>query len=180
MRLGHLNTLLVVIAAIMQTQAYASEPAASANAPLAPAGRYSGRTPIDIKNGVSFNNGTYGAPNKDYEAWANDGLIVPGLSEKAYPYSAKAQFVSRLQESAKFVEDAITNWKMVTPDTKPEAKEYGEKSAQTMEPLLLQFKASIKAASGSSQSDWDKNQADAKHALSEMRGTYSSLHRNVK
>jgi hypothetical protein len=178
MRLWHLITILAGITTL--TQAHAASPGpAEKSVPLAPASRYSGNTPIELNNGLPFNNGTFGAPNKEYESFA-DGFVVPGLSDKAYPYSAKTDFVSRLEESATFVEHAISNWKNVTPNTKPEAKEYGERSAQTMEPLLKQLRDSIKAAAGSSQSDWEKNQVEAKRALTELRGTYSSLHKNVK
>lgn len=148
--------------------------------PLEPATRYSGRTPVDLNNGLSFNNGTYGLPNTTYEKWAQARTLVPGVSELNYPYSDKAELVRGLEESAAFVEDAIQNWKTTSSITKPEAKEYGEKSAQTMQPLLNRFKDMIRQTAGASRGDWDKVQSDSRRALIEMRSMYSSLHNNVR
>ena len=147
---------------------------------LKPAERYSGRAPIDLSHGLLFNNGTYGASNPAYEKWADSPLVVPGVSDLPYPYSWKSDFIGGLEESVIFVESAIANWKSVTPITKPEAKEYGEKSAAAMEPLLGRMRDAIRTASSASKSDWDKAQAAARGALIEMRATYASLHRNTR
>lgn len=147
---------------------------------LQPATRYSGRTPVDLNNGIVFNYGTYGMQNPTYEKWAEAPVLVPGVSDLPYPYTSKEQFVRGLEENVRFVEDAITNWKTVSSITKPEAKEYGEKSAAAMEPLLSRFKDTVRAVSSSSANDWEKNQSDARRALVEMRATYASLHKNVK
>jgi hypothetical protein len=148
--------------------------------PLEPATRYSGRTPVDLSNGIPFNNGTYGRPNPNYEKWVDSPLLVPGVSDLNYPYTDKAGFVNGLKESQYFVEDAIQNWKTTSAITKPEAKAYGENAANTMQPLLNRFKDMVKQTEGAGQNDWDKAQADARHALVEMRATYSSLHKNVR
>ena len=153
--------------------------AESEKAALKPATKYSGRTPIDLKNGILFNNGTYGVRNKNYEAWAQKPVLVPGMSELPYPYSEREDFIAACEDNELFVSSAIHNWKLTSANTKPEAKEYGEKSVQTMQPLLDRFSSAVKACKSSSQNDWDKNQADARRALIEMRGTYASLHRNV-
>lgn len=152
---------------------------AAPNPDLKPSTKYSGRTPIDLTNGLLFNNGTYGLPNKNYEKWAETPVVVPGLSELTYPFSEKNDFVSACEESADFVESAIYNWKQSTAITKPEAKEYGEKSAQTMQPLLERLNDAIHSCKSSNKGDWEKAQSDARRALIEMRATYSSLHRNV-
>lgn len=146
---------------------------------LKPAAHYHGRTPADLKNGIPFNSGTYGKPNKNYEKWAETPVVVPGMSELNYPYGNKSDFIAACVESADFVENAIRNWKSVSPNKKPEVKEYAEKSIQIMQPLLDRMKSAINASSSSGKGDWEKNQADARRALIEMRGTYSSLHKNV-
>ena len=149
--------------------------------PLQPAKAYHGRTPIDISNGLLFNNGTYGAPNPAYEKFAQgQKTLFPGINDSPYPYALRESFVSGLMEAAQFVDDAIFNWRMVSPITKPEAKEYGERAAATMEPVLSQFREIIAQAKVSSQTDWDKVQADARNSLGRVRAAYSELHKNVK
>jgi hypothetical protein len=147
--------------------------------PLEPATRYSGHTPIDLKNGVLFDNGTYGLRNANYEKWAAEPVITPGISTLNYPFAEKQELIHNLQESAQFIDDAIANWKITTSITRPEAKAYGEQSVQTMQPLLDKFRDTIKIAANSSASDWEKNQSDARRELASVYGTYTSLHKNV-
>lgn len=174
---------VLVLVALMSAQAFASAGGANPHAQqkkLQPATRYNGRSPVDLSNGIPFNNGTFGVSNEAYEKWAKEPALVPGISEVSYGYSDKDSFVASLEENARFVDAAIKNWKSTTANTKPEAKEYGEKSAAAMQPLLDRFKDSISAANRAGRGDWDKAQSDARRSLAEMRGTYSSLHRNVR
>lgn len=147
---------------------------------LKPATRYSGRTPVDLSNGIPFNNGTYGKPNPEIEKWGASALTTPSLSELNYPFEEKARFVSGCRESLEFLEAAIANWQAApSAITKPEAKEYREQAAKTMAPVTDRLKAAIKKADGSSRSDWEKAQAEARNAVAEARATYSDLHKNV-
>jgi hypothetical protein len=146
---------------------------------LAPAPRYSGGTPVDMSHGLLFNNGTYGKRNPEIEVWATTPVVIPSVSEHTYPYADKARFVEGLNESAMFVESAIWNWQRTSEITKPEAAEYSKESAAKMQPLLDRFKATIAGAKSAGKGDWDKAQLEARRALIEMRGTYSSLHNNV-
>jgi hypothetical protein len=147
--------------------------------PLSPATRYSGRTPIDLQNGILFNNGTFGLPNEEYEAWHDAPTVVPGMSEKTYPFESKAAFVQAMEESAVFIEHAIWNWERTTPDTLPETAEHSKTAAETMRPLLKSYRDTIKKISGAGRSDWDQMQAEGRRAVSNLRGTYSQIHRNV-
>ncbi len=144
---------------------------------LEPATRYSGRTPIDLSNGIAFNNGTYGLPNAAYESWAAAPVIVPGVSEKNYPYAEKEDFIRGLKESSMFVEAAIWNWQQSTRDS---VKEYAKQAEETMKKPLEDFYKAVDAAKGAGQGDWEKEQANARQALINLRGTYSSLHKNVR
>ena len=147
---------------------------------LEPATRYSGSSPIDTKNGIPFNNGTFGLPNPVYEKWAAAPIIVPGNVDLPYPYSWKSNFIRELEENIRFAETAIRNWKTVTENTKPEAQEYAQKAIASLEPQLQRLKEATRAAASASQSNWDKAQADARQALIDMRLTYSSLHHNIR
>ncbi len=151
--------------------------------PLQPATRYSGRTPIDLKNGLKMNNGTYGAPNADYEAWASQPSVVPNVSEKTYPYHAKGEFIKGVNESAEFVEHAIWNWERSiahpTEVTKPEVLEYAKASVNTMKPILEKFKKAVSDAKGANSGSWDEAQNNARKALVELRGSYAQLHNNT-
>ena len=150
---------------------------------LQPATRYTGRTPVDLKNGLLMNNGTYGLPNKDYEVWAEAPVVTPNVSDKTYPYARKDAFVSGLNESASFVKSALFNWDYSinhpTEVTKPEVIEYAKASINTMKPLLEKFEKAVSDASGASKSSWDTAQTNARKALTELRGSYSELHHNA-
>jgi hypothetical protein len=151
--------------------------------PLQPATRYSGRTPVDLTNGLPMNNGTYGLPNKSYEAWAEAPTVTPNVSDKTYPYARKDAFVAGLNESASFVKSALHNWDYSinhpTEVTKPEVIEYAKASINTMKPLLEKFEKALSDANGAGKSDWDNAQTNARKALVELRGQYSQLHHNA-
>jgi len=147
---------------------------------LEPATRYSGRTPVDLSNGVPFNNGTYGRQNASYEKWATAPTVAPGVSDLSYPYSERTDFLNGCEENAKFVESAIFNWRQpATANTNPAAKEYRDQAAKTMQPLLDRFMETLRAAKSAGKGEWEKAQSDARHALAELRGNYTSMHKNV-
>ncbi len=199
--LGYSSAILLsalLVSQIMPQPARAEEPSSEAQAPakaepkaetqtgehfvqppeptLYPASRYSGSTPVDLKNGLSFNNGTFGKRNINYEKWSSEPDLVPNVSSLNYSYNEKEELVRNLEESASFVSDAIVNWK-ATP--REGVKEYANQAIATMQPLLDKFQASIHNLSSSSTSDWEKNQSDAKKDLISMRSTYAGLHKNV-
>lgn len=157
--------------------------AAMAERQLQPATRYTGRTPVDLKNGLLLNNGTYGLPNKDYEVWAEAPVVTPNVSDKTYPYARKDAFVNGLNESASFIKSALYNWDYSinhpTEVTKPEVIEYAKASINTMKPLLEKFEKAVSEANGASKSNWDTAQTNARKALTELRGSYSQMHNNA-
>lgn len=184
MNIGKFSLYTVLFAALLTSQKVAAAGGAHlADKPpktLAPATRISGSTPIDMNNGIPFNNGTFGMPNPEFEKWASAPLIVPGVADLPYPYSWKRNFVRGLEENITFAETAINNWKNVTADTKPEAKEYAERAIAALEPQLQRLKEATRAAISASKNDWDNAQAEARQALIDMRLAYSSLHRNIR
>jgi hypothetical protein len=147
---------------------------------LQPAKRYSGNSPIDRRNGTPFSNGTFGLPNPTYEEWAKAPTIVPGVSEKTYPFQQKKKFVAGVRESLQFIEHAIWNWEQTSPDTKPEAVEYSKASIEKMKPLLERARETLAAAKSASRSEWDQAQADSRQALIDLRVEYAGLHKNVR
>ena len=163
----------------------AEDPPEAAMVPkvYAPATRFSGRTPIDLSAGIPFNNGTYGAPNPDYQIWAETPSYRPNVSEKAYPFARKDDFVSGLRESEDFVKTAIWSWNNSiahpTEVTKPEVLEYAKASVATMQPLLDKLSAAISKADSASEGSWTSAESDARKALVDARGTYAGLHKNV-
>lgn len=147
---------------------------------LEPATRYSGRTPIDLTNGIPFDNGSYGKPNPNYEKWASSPRLTPDVSDLVYPYSDRADFIAGCETSAQFVETAIANWKVPPSSiTKPEVIEARTQWISTMQPLLDKFNDTVRTLKSAGKGDWEKAQSDARHALVEMRSTYSSLYKNV-
>lgn len=184
MKIGKFSLITVSFAALLTSQTvFAAGGAHLADKPakeLRPALRFSGSAPIDLQNGIPFNNGTFGLPNPEIEKWASAPMIVPGVADLPYPYHWKKHFIRGLEDNIHFAEVAIQNWKNVTDDTKPEAKEYSEKAIAALEPQLKRLKEATRAAKSASKGDWDKAQADARQALIDMRLTYSSLHHNIR
>ena len=176
--LGSSSLILTVIATI----AFASGdmPPTTPAEKLQPATTYSGNTPVDLRVGLPFNNGVYGLRNLEIEKWANTGYIVANVSDMAYPYESKDGFLRELNESARFVRDAIANWSVTTELTKPEAAEYSKQAIATMQPLLDNYESAYDKAKGAGKNDWDGAQENVKRALIEMRSAYSQMHRNVK
>lgn len=147
--------------------------------PLQPASQYSGSAPIDLSNGLLFNNGTFGARNPNIEKWAEAPILFPGMNDLPYPFKWKGNFVKGLEESAQFVEAALSNWKASSAIKKPEAKEYSDKAIAAMEPQLAKLKEAIRTAASASEKNWDTAQSQARNALIEVRATYTSLHHNT-
>jgi hypothetical protein len=149
------------------------------NKVLQPATRYSGGTPIDMSNGLLFNNGTFGAPNPEYEAWAKSATVVAGLSERPYSYSQKIQFVTILQEQVIWGESAIRNWKSTTNEF-PDALAYSKAAVEKMQPELDKLKSTSDKANSSGDSGWTQAESEARRALIDFRITYMQMHKNVQ
>lgn len=184
MKIGKLSLGSVSFAALFISQTvFAAGGAHLADKPsreLQPALRFSGSAPIDLRNGIPFNNGTFGIPNPEIQKWASAPMIVPGVADMPYPFEWRNHFIRGLEDNIHFAESAIQNWKNVTDETKPEAKEHSEKAIAALEPQLQRLRDATRAAKSASKSDWDKVQADARQALIDMRLTYSSLHHNIR
>ena len=172
--------VVLVSALICVSSAYAVEREPEQKPPvLQPATRYNGSTPVDLSNGIPFNNGTQGAPNADYEAWAKSATVVAGLSERPYAYSQKPQFVSALQDQVIWGESAIRNWKMTTGEF-PDALAYSKAAVEKMQPELDKLKSAVGKANGAGESAWTGAESDARKALIEFRVTYMQMHKNVQ
>lgn len=146
---------------------------------LQPATQYNGNTPIELKNGLLFNNGTYGQPNPDYEAWAKSEMIVAGLSERPYSYAQKPAFIGTMKENIVWGESAIRNWKATTNEF-PDALAYAKAAVEKMQPELDKFRAAVDKASGANQGSWANAEADARRALIDFRVAYTQMHKNVQ
>lgn len=144
-----------------------------------PATRYSGGTPIDLSNGILFNNGTYGMRNDDYESWARAATVVAGLSERPYSYTQKPQFVTIMKEQVQWGEAAIANWKNTTNEF-PDALAYSKAAVEKMSPLLDKMKSATDSASSASASGWTSAENDARRALIDFRISYMQMHKNVQ
>lgn len=148
--------------------------------PLGPASRYSGDTPIDMSNGLTGANGTYGLPNKEYEEWATAPVDFPGLSQKEYPYSNKSKLVQSIDEQVMWGSHAIANYKQTSADTKPEAVEYSKQAIETLTPALERLKEARSKVKGAGEKDWQSAQAEAKRAVLDLRAAYTQMHKNVR
>ncbi len=149
------------------------------NKVLQPATKYSGSTPIDLSHGLLFNNGTYGMPNADYEAWAKAATIVVGLSERPYSYSQKPQFVSVLKEQVIWGESAVRNWEATTNQF-PDALAYSKVAVEKMKPELDKLKSASDKASSAGDGGWTQAESEARRALIDFRITYMQMHKNVQ
>lgn len=149
-------------------------------APTHPSATYNGNSAIDMKNGLGFNNGTFGNPNTDYEKWGQSSTWAVSLAERPYSYDQKDRFIQTLDERITHYEHAVWNWARVTEITKPEVKEYAEKATADIKPRIERARQMWKAAKSSGKGDWEKSQDDAKRAFLELQSFYSSLHKNVR
>lgn len=161
-------------------QAHGEHEPSFADAPVVhPSTHYSGSSAIDLSHGLSFNNGTFGLRNPDYEKWAQGPYLAVGISDKTYPYSNKDSFVTGMADRIAFFETAMANWDQTTPDTKPEAIEYAKNAKQTIGPRLDKVKDAYKSAKSAGSGSWDNAQAEARRALADLLGAYYQLHKNV-
>ena len=145
-----------------------------------PSNAYSGNSPIDMTHGLGFNNGTFGQPNTEYEKWSQSSTWAVSLAERPYSFDQKDRFIKTLDERIVHYEHAIWNWARVSEITKPEVKEYKEKSTADIKPRLERARQAWKSAKSSGKGDWEKNQDEAKRAFLELQSFYSSLHKNVR
>lgn len=148
--------------------------------PLGPSSRYSGGTPIDLSNGLTGSNGTYGLPNKEYEEWATAPLDFPGLSQKDYPYNNKKEFIQSIDEQIMWGTHAIANYKQTSAETKPEAVEYSKQAIEALTPALERLKEARSKVKGAGESEWQSAQSNAKKAVLDLRGAYTQMHKNVR
>ena len=149
------------------------------NRALPPATRYSGSTPIDLSNGLLFNNGTYGTRNDDYEAWARSATIVAGLSERTYSYAQRLQFNTIMAEQVTWGEAAIANWKNTTNEF-PDALAYSKMAVEKMSPYFDKLKSAASSADGANEGKWASAESDARRALIDFRIAYMQMHNNVQ
>lgn len=145
---------------------------------LEPATRYSGSSPIDLKHGLPGGNGTYGLRDTNYEEWAKQNKIVPGVNDSPYAYTQKESLLQNLAEQVMWGETAIANWKN-SSSNKPEVSAYAKQAAETMSPLLEKLKDATKTASGAGAKDWSSAEQGARKALSDFRSGYRGLHHNI-
>jgi hypothetical protein len=148
--------------------------------PTDPSPVYSGHQPINLKNGITFNRGTFGAPNPEIEGWAKNSTWAVGLAERPYPFTAKAKFISTLNDRIIHFEHAVWNWGQKTEKTKPEVVEYAQKATAEIAPKIEAARKAWKVAKSAGQADWEKSQDEAKRAFLELQNHYYSLHRNVR
>lgn len=170
-------TVLVLAFSINAFAQHHDEPTAAPQK-LAPAGRYSGSSPIDLKNGLTGNNGTYGLRDQNYEDWAKRNTVFPGINDSPYPYTEKATLAQGLDEQIMWGETAIANWKNNT-SKKEEVSAYAKQAAETMSPLLDKLKDATKTLKGAGSNDWSNAEQGARKALSDFRSAYRGLHHNI-
>lgn len=147
--------------------------------PLKPATRYSGSTPIDLSNGLLFNNGTYGIRNSEYEAWAKAPAVVAGLSTRPYSYVQRKSFITTLREQIAWGEASIANWKS-TSNEYPDAVAYAKGAEEKMQPLLDHLKSETDKADGANESEWQGAESASRRALIDFRIAYMQMHKNVQ
>lgn len=158
-----------------QTEAVEARESHETHEKLAPAKRYSGGAPVDMSHGALGNNGTYGAPNPEYEAQAKAELLAPGLFVGPYPYERRAEFIAAMNDQMRFFEEAVTNLKETSSITKPEAKQHSGQAVQQLENLLGQTKDALKRAKSAASGEWAAAQDSARTAFTSLYGTYKSL-----
>lgn len=173
-----------LIATAMISQAQASGGEHEANYPdmysKQPATKYEGATPIDMKNGLLMNHGTYGQQNPDYQAWAAAPTVVAGMSEQSYSFRQKGEFVRTLKEQVSWGEAAIGNWKQTSEITRKEAIDYSKKAVETLSPLLENLKKATSKASGANEKEWTSAESDARKSLIDFRTAYTQMHHNTQ
>ncbi len=144
-----------------------------------PSNDYSGSSPINHDNGGFFNNGTFGAPNPDYEKWASSPTWAVSLAERPYPFEEKDRFVKSLSERISHFEHAIWNYEQVTEVSTPAGVAHAKQASADLAPRIEKAREAWKTAKSSGRDDWDKTQASAKRAFLELQSYYYGMHKNV-
>lgn len=171
----------VIFTSVLAQSAFAAGAApagadhAAPGEPLKPARTYDGSAPIDLSNGMIGSNGTFGAPNKEYEAKAQAQISAPGVFAAPYPYSAKSAFVKSVAERLRFFEEAVINLEeggtMVTPETEQFSKTAGPKIRE----LLERARDLHKSAKGAGEKDWVNAEQAAHTAFVELKTGYERM-----
>ena len=144
--------------------------------PLQPSAHYSGSSPIDLKNGLFFNNGTFGLPNEDYETWSKS-LEAVGISERNYPYDQRQRFIDAYSDRVTFFRVAIENLGQTTSEY-PDALIYAKEATTTITPKFDKLKDMLSQLKSASGSNWEAVQGEARRALADAQTTYYGLHHN--
>lgn len=147
--------------------------------PLNPAPRYDGSAPIDMSHGMLGSNGTFGAPNAEYEAKREAELAAPGVFAAPYPYSAKQHFITGLGDRLRFFEEAVVNLKergtMVTPETNA----FSDSAGPKIEEMLTRARDAFKKAKGAGEKDWVGAEQAARASFVEMKTAYEAMMRQT-
>lgn len=150
-------------------------------APLtAPAAHYTGSTPLDRKNGIFFNEGTYGVPNAAHEEWAKGSTWAVGLAERSYDFDQKDRFIQTLDERIHHFEIAVWNYGRVTDISKPEGKAHAEKAAAELNPRIEKARDAWSKAKSAGRGEWENTQTEAKRAFLDLQSFYYGMHKNVR
>lgn len=148
-------------------------------APSAPSAVYSGGSPIDLTNGGFFNNGTFGLPDSGHEKWAQSPTWAVSLSDLAYGYDQKEQFIATLSERIQHFEHAVWNYSQVTAISKPEGVAHAEKTTAELTPKIERARDTWSKAKSSGRSDWEASSNEAKKAFLDLQSFYYGIHKNV-
>ena len=143
---------------------------------LQPATRYSGASPIDMKNGLFFDNGTFGLPNEDYETWSKS-LEAVGISERSYSYDQRQRFIDAYADRVTFFRSALENWSQTTSEF-PDAMAYAKEATAAITPKYDKLKEVLSQIQGANSSTWESAQGDARRALADAQSTYYGMHHN--
>lgn len=143
---------------------------------LKPATIYSGQSPIDLTNGLLFNNGTFGQPNAEYEAYKSEQHWAVGLINRTYSFAEKSKFAKIVAERIQFHEHAVWNWARVSDRTKPEVIEYAKAVSTEIQPLIDRAKSALKQVESASEKGWLEVQAEAKQAYVALQTFYREKH----
>ncbi len=164
-----LKTLVFISALLLSFSASASEGVHKAeDDDSRPATRYDGSTPIDLRRGLPFNNGTYGNRNAEYEVKATSGHTAPGLRASAYTYKEQNQFVSNIKALFPIYEEAISNLKS-NKDDRAEVKAYREQQRTDLETRLEAAKDATKKAGSANENEWNGAQENARKAFGDLQ-----------
>jgi hypothetical protein len=145
---------------------------------LKPSTRYSGSAPIDMSHGLLGQNGTFGLPNPDYEAWSQAPTIGVSLSQKSYAYAMRDKLIATLDERLNFYRDALWNLRQKAKNANAAVEEgYKAKAPGAIEAPLKEARSAWEELRSAGESGWAAAEAKAKEAFSKLQSDYYSLHR---